>query len=287
MNVIDETNINLSYDSHDRLSDYDRLVYPVVSRRSRGLSLGINLNPDKRCNFDCVYCQVERPQPQRTVRPDLAQLEAELRHWLKRLQEGDYQGYQLQDIALAGDGEPTSEKQLPQVLELLLNLKEEYQLPTSVKLILFTNGSGIDRKDLQQIYPRFFEAGGEVWFKLDYWDPQSLVLINRTKLKYENLIAKLRWFGKQYPVVLQSCFFQWQGQQFDEGIYAPYVELVRTLISEGIQLQKIQAYTLARKPAEADAYPWCDEEMDRLAILLRKKCDLPVELFYEKGGEQG
>ena len=29
-------------------------VYPVISRRSRGLSIGVNLNPDKVCNFDCV-----------------------------------------------------------------------------------------------------------------------------------------------------------------------------------------------------------------------------------------
>ncbi|OMH30271.1 hypothetical protein [Motiliproteus sp. MSK22-1] len=285
MSVVDDATIKLGYDSHDRLSAYDNLVYPVVSRRSRGLSLGINLNPDKRCNFDCVYCQVERPQPSAIIRPDIDQLESELRHWLGRLREGDYRGYLLKDIALAGDGEPTSEKQLPQVLELLLTLKEEYQLPESVKLILFTNGSGMDRKDLQAIYPRFFEAAGEVWFKLDYWDQQSLVEINRTNLKFDSLISKLQRFGNKYPVVLQSCFFQWKGQRFAVELYQPYIELVKTLISEGLQIQKIQAYTLARKPAEMDAHPWPDADMDELAEQLRQQCALSVELFYEKGAE--
>ena len=285
MSVVDDSTITLGYDSHDRLSAYDNLVYPVVSRRSRGLSLGINLNPDKRCNFDCVYCQVERPESSGIIHPDLAQLESELRHWLGRLRDGDYRGYSLQDIALAGDGEPTSEKQLPLVLEMLLNLKKEFQLPQSVKLILFTNGSGIDRKDLQIIYPRFFEAAGEVWFKLDYWDQQSLVEINRTNLKFDSLISKLQRFGNKYPVVLQSCFFQWKTQRFEGDLYQPYVELVKKLISEGLQIQKIQAYTLARKPAEMDAHPWLDADMDKLAELIRQQCAVPVELFYEKGAE--
>ena len=43
-------------------------VYPVISRRSQGLSIGVNLNPDKRCNFDCVYCEVDRRTPGRADR---------------------------------------------------------------------------------------------------------------------------------------------------------------------------------------------------------------------------
>ncbi|GIS62123.1 MAG: hypothetical protein CM1200mP2_43480 [Planctomycetaceae bacterium] len=45
---------------HPRTFHDNRFVYPVLSRRSHGLSVGINLNPDKICNFDCIYCQVDR-----------------------------------------------------------------------------------------------------------------------------------------------------------------------------------------------------------------------------------
>ena len=38
----------------------NRFVYTVVSARARGLSIGINMNPDRFCNFDCVYCEVNR-----------------------------------------------------------------------------------------------------------------------------------------------------------------------------------------------------------------------------------
>ncbi|MEX0791938.1 MAG: radical SAM protein, partial [Pirellulaceae bacterium] len=45
---------------HERGFEANKFVYPVLSRRSKGISLGVNLNPDKRCNFDCIYCQVDR-----------------------------------------------------------------------------------------------------------------------------------------------------------------------------------------------------------------------------------
>lgn len=281
-----EPSIELGYDTHSRLSEYDRLVYPVVSRRAGGLSLGINLNPDKRCNFDCLYCQVSREEPLPRREPDVGQLETELRQWLKDLAEGDYQGYTLQDIALAGDGEPTTVKVLPQVLQLLLDLKAEYAMD-AVKLVLFTNGSGIDRADLVPLLPAFHAGGGEIWFKLDYWDADSLARINRTRLRFERLIDKLTVLGQAYPVVLQSCFFRWGSEGFDLDLYRPYIELVRRLESEGVRIAKIQAYTLARQPSEADAHPWRDAQMDALAGLLRRELQAPVELFYERGVEAG
>ena len=53
---------------HSRLFEQNLYVYPVLSRRSRGISVGINLNPDKVCNFDCVYCQVDRRTPSQAHR---------------------------------------------------------------------------------------------------------------------------------------------------------------------------------------------------------------------------
>src|SRR5947209_8203486 len=38
----------------------NRFVYAVVSARARGLSVGVNMNPDKNCNFNCLYCEVHR-----------------------------------------------------------------------------------------------------------------------------------------------------------------------------------------------------------------------------------
>jgi wyosine [tRNA(Phe)-imidazoG37] synthetase (radical SAM superfamily) len=282
-----EQQIILSFDSHSRLSEFDRLVYPVVSRRSGGLSLGINLNPDKRCNFDCVYCQVERQEPLPKQEPSLQQLEQELRLWLGQISDRGYRGYPLKDIGLAGDGEPTTVRVLPEVLRLLIQLKQEFQLDPEVKLVLFSNATGLDRKDLEPLWQPFYAANGEVWCKLDFWNQDSLEQLNRTSVPFDRLISKITEFGQGHPLVLQSCLFSWQQQSFELSYYEDYIQLVEQLLNQGVQLKKIQAYTLARQPAEAQAKPWSNTDMDRLAARLRERLPVAVELFYESGSEAG
>ncbi|MHC4997174.1 MAG: radical SAM protein, partial [Planctomycetota bacterium] len=67
--------------SHPRLWQDFQYVYPVLSRRSGGLSIGVNLNIDKVCNFHCVYCQVDTHVPPPRTDVDLDQLAEEL-DWL-------------------------------------------------------------------------------------------------------------------------------------------------------------------------------------------------------------
>src|SRR6476620_3901132 len=73
----------------------NRFVYAVISQRAHGLSIGINLNPDKCCNFDCAYCEVNRDLPGRDVVVDIDVLAAELDNLLtltyaQRLREFPY-----------------------------------------------------------------------------------------------------------------------------------------------------------------------------------------------------
>src|SRR4030088_841117 len=66
------------FSQHQRTFDDNRFVYPVLSRRSVGISLGVNLNPDKICNFDCIYCQVDRTRQSETTFVEMPGLLAEL-----------------------------------------------------------------------------------------------------------------------------------------------------------------------------------------------------------------
>src|SRR6516165_11573305 len=65
-----------------------RYVYAVVSRRSKGVSIGVNLNPDKVCNFDCVYCQVDRKTAPVVRTVDEARLLDELDDMLELVSSG-------------------------------------------------------------------------------------------------------------------------------------------------------------------------------------------------------
>ena len=76
------------YTEHPRLFHENTFVYPVLSRRSRGLSIGVNLNPDKVCNFDCIYCQVDRRSAAVTDFVAVERLLAELEQTLELVESG-------------------------------------------------------------------------------------------------------------------------------------------------------------------------------------------------------
>lgn len=271
----------LKVDSHPRLSEYRKLVYPVYSRRAGGLSLGINLNPDKKCNFRCVYCQVDRtPGTKIDFEPTLEQVLEELGFWLEQLKNNQwlFQGHKLKDIAIAGDGEPTMVGFLPLLLKELLRLKKEYQLQ-DCPLVLFTNGTYLNRKDLLDVWPIFFKESGRIWFKLDFWDENSLRTINRTKFTAQQILNNLEAVGKKYPIILQSCFFQWRENEFNEDNYSGYVQLIQNLLLMGVKIESILAYTLARTPEEKDAVPWDEEIMVRLGNYLKERIQTKILVY--------
>src|SRR5215213_328937 len=112
---------------HARLFDHNRFVYPVLSRRSQGISIGVNLNPDKVCNFDCIYCQVDRTTTSETKFVEIAQLLEELEATLQLAASGelfDLPKFQntpenlrrLNDIAFSGDGEPTTYRNFDEII---------------------------------------------------------------------------------------------------------------------------------------------------------------------------
>ena len=128
---------NLDFGDHRRILWDNRYIYPVVSRRSKGLSIGVNLNPDKVCNFDCPYCQVDRTTPGGKRDVDLVVLESELDALLALAASGEIWEHKpfdtvaphlrrVNDVAFAGDGEPTTCKQFQGALELVGTLLERH-----------------------------------------------------------------------------------------------------------------------------------------------------------------
>src|SRR4030065_2010263 len=80
----------LTVTDHDRDAAHRTYVYPVVSRRAGGVSIGINLNPNNACNWRCIYCQVPDLKRGSAPRIDLNKLEIELRSFLHELVDGDF-----------------------------------------------------------------------------------------------------------------------------------------------------------------------------------------------------
>ena len=133
---------------HDRNIFDTRYVYPVVSRRAGGVSVGINLNVNNACNWRCVYCQVPKLVRGKAADIDLKVLRLELEALLSNIKSGSFfekfvspEFRRLNDVALSGNGEPTSSLQLPDVLDIIQETKDSILNDPIVKTVLITNGS--------------------------------------------------------------------------------------------------------------------------------------------------
>jgi hypothetical protein len=254
------SNKPLSTINHDRDSAALRYVYPVVSRRAGGVSVGINLNTNNACNWRCIYCQV--PDLTRGAAPtvDLVVLENELRGFLNELLHGDFMhsrvpegARRINDIALSGNGEPTSSAEFVQVMAIIARVRREVALPETVKTVLITNGSLLYRRPIQQGLRDMAKLNGEVWFKLDRASEAGIQRVNDIRISMskvrDNLIAAI----SLCPTWLQTCWFALDGEPPLRQDEDDYLEFVSALLHDGHKPQGVLLYSLARPSLQAEA----------------------------------
>ncbi|MFH2134437.1 MAG: radical SAM protein [Pseudomonadota bacterium] len=248
-----ESPLNI-YD-HDRDSAGLRYVYPVVSRRAGGVSIGINLNTNNACNWRCIYCQVPDLKLGTAPPVDLALLEQELNGFLSELQHGDFmrrvppEMRRIIDIALSGNGEPTSAQEFPEVIELIGRLK-----PADLKLVLITNGSLMQRDYVQQGLRRMAQLNGEVWFKLDRASEAGMLRVNDTKSKMGLVRRNLAMAVSCCPNTwLQTCWFALDGKAPSRQEEDDYLEFLAACMQDGIKPSGVLLYGLARPSLQPEA----------------------------------
>ncbi len=250
----------LTPSNHDRDSAEMTYVYPVVSRRAGGVSVGVNLNPNNACNWACVYCQV--PNLTRGAAPDidLVRLEAELRVMLTRILHGDFMqtrvpagARRLNDIALSGNGEPTSARVFPQVVELIGRVMADFGLVGKIKLVLITNGSLIDRPRVQTGLGKMAALNGEVWFKYDSATSSGMRSINQTRISPDKQFERLGIAAQLCPTWLQTCVFALDGAPPSVNEQAAYLAAVARVVQHQIPVQGVLLYGLARPSMQPQA----------------------------------
>ena len=195
--------------------------YPVISRRSRGVSLGVNLNPDKVCNFHCVYCEVDRRNPARRRDVDLDQLEQEMATLLDLVASGELfetfpfsgalpEHRRLNDLAFSGEGEPTTSKAFPATVARLAALKKARGLD-EVKLVLITNATRLQEPEVIKGIDLLMANDGEIWAKLDAGLESAYRTFNRSSVPFEFILENLAFAAARWPIHLQSLFQVWEG----------------------------------------------------------------------------
>ena len=250
----------LTTSDHDRRRGGRSLVYPVVSRRARGVSVGINLNPNNACNWRCVYCQVPGLVFGNAPMIELALLEQELREQLAEvLRPGWFEQHapegarRLNDVAISGNGEPTSSRQLPEVLDAVGRVLLALGLLHKIKLILITNGSLIHLERVQLSIAKLAELSGEVWFKLDSASDAGLEAINGFAGGARRQRQNLELCARACPTWIQSCMLRIDGLDPSAAERAAYLAQLEELVRAGIPLQGVHLYTIARPSFQPEA----------------------------------
>jgi wyosine [tRNA(Phe)-imidazoG37] synthetase (radical SAM superfamily) len=275
---------------HARTFRDNRFVYPVISRRSGGVSIGVNLNPDKICNFDCIYCQVDRTRQSETqfvdIEPLLAELDAtlELTTSGRLFEEAEFAATppalrRLNDIAFSGDGEPTTYRNFDAIIEACAAVKRRRGLD-DVKLVLITNASMFHRPHVQRGLALLDANQGEIWAKLDAGTAEYFRLIDRTSIPFQQILDNIAAAARVRPLVIQALFMRVAGEPPSAAEYVAFCDRLQEILAAGGKLQLIQIYTVARKPAESYVEPLLDAEVDALADLVRTRTGLPVAAYY-------
>jgi wyosine [tRNA(Phe)-imidazoG37] synthetase (radical SAM superfamily) len=243
------------------------------------VSIGVNLNTNNACNWRCIYCQV--PGLTRGTAPsvDLEQLRRELTHFLQDVLSGDFlatrapvEARRLNDIALSGNGEPTSAREFEQVIELIGEVRRHVDVPRGVKTVLITNGSLMQRIGVQQGVKTLAALNGEVWFKLDRATDAGVRAVNNTRSSMSRIRANVALAARFCPTWIQTCLFAIDGVGPDEAELRAYVEFLRGCVSAGIALQGVLLYSLAREPFQPEAprlAPLPPEQLETFARPIR------------------
>jgi wyosine [tRNA(Phe)-imidazoG37] synthetase (radical SAM superfamily) len=283
-------NMTEAYRRHERRWKNNLFVYAVVSRRSRGISIGINLNPNKACNFDCVYCQVNRSLPATIQKVDLEILRQELDKILQSENDGSL--YEeapfnaltqtergVRDIAFSGNGEPTTHPGLEEAVRIAADARHRFGLD-SAKLVLLTNAAYLHKPSVRAALAVMDENNGEIWAKLDAGTKEYFTKVNRPRESFGRILDNILNAARVRPLIIQSLWFRIDGNMPPDEEIEAYCGRLNNLISKGGQIQVIQLYTIARDPAEASVSPLSDDELDRIASSIKIRVPLSLEVFY-------
>jgi len=250
----------LSAKNHDRDAVGMTYIYPVISRRAGGVSVGINLNPNNACNWHCAYCQV--PNLVRGVAPviDLDVLRSELTAMLDDIMHGDFMQQrvpedcrQLCDIAISGNGEPTSCQQFDVIVGIILEVMTAFSLLGVIPIRLISNGSYIHKTHVQRGLHLMAEHKGEVWMKVDAATDEAIARINGVDASAELLFKQVTAVAEVCPTWIQTCMLAWHGEEPSKDDIAAYVAFLGRLKEENVPIQGVLLYGLARPSLQPEA----------------------------------
>jgi len=280
--------------THDVAFGYPRdflgnqFVYLAISPRAGGLSVGVNVNPIVKCNFRCLYCEVDRSQPARASCFDVQRMTAELAGTLDLAHTGRlrqwprYAGLpdellQVRQVALSGDGEPTLASHFAEALQAVVHLRALGGFPF-FNIAVITNSTALDRPKVQRAL-RLLAGHDEVWAKLDGGTQAYLNRLNGAEISLKKILGNILSVARQRPVVIQSLFPAIKGEPPAEDEIRQYAQRLKELKQAGAQIPLVQIYSATRPMTMAGCSHLPLKTLSRIARAVRQVAGLRAEVF--------
>jgi wyosine [tRNA(Phe)-imidazoG37] synthetase (radical SAM superfamily) len=266
----------------------NRFVYLAISPRARGLSIGINFNPDAACNFDCLYCDVDRS----IVRPDLLidcdVAARELEQTLALVHSPGLKGLplysalppellSLRHVALSGDGEPTASPQFLEMVQTAVHVRARGRFPF-YKIVLITNASHLDMPEVQEGLT-LFTTQDEVWAKLDAGTQAYMDLVNRGTVPLETILRNILLTARKRPVIIQSLFSSVDGVAPSLEEITAFSNRLKDLKDAGANISLVQIYSATRPTASNRVAHLPLRTMSQIAATVRVIAGVRAEIF--------
>lgn len=280
----------LTVTDHSRDSAGLTYVYPVLSRRAGGLSVGVNFNINNACNWRCIYCQVPDLSLGAPPPIDFQLLEKELRLFLNDVLQGDFfdrfqvdpNNRVIKDIAISGNGEPTSVKDFDKAVDMIGAIATEMGVLPRSHFVLITNGSLIHQAKVQSGLERLKYYGGEVWFKFDSATEAGRERVNHAVQSVDAARRNLLLSAKLCPTKIQTCLVDYQGLGLTDLEKTAYLQFFTDIKKSRVSIDTIMLYSIARpsmqpeaaylKPLPANVMQEFAEEIRALGFEVRVDC---------------
>jgi wyosine [tRNA(Phe)-imidazoG37] synthetase (radical SAM superfamily) len=266
----------------------NRFVYVVISPRAGGLSIGLNMNPDKFCNFDCVYCEVNRDLRPSERELDVNVMAVELEKTLLQIRSGEIRqlaGYgrlspellRLRHVAFSGDGEPTLCANFSEAVQAVAHVRARKFHPF-FKMVLITNGTGLDLPPVQDGL-RYFTREDEIWVKLDAGTQAYMDRVNRSEVPLDKVMENARMVGRKHLIIIQSLFPLIAGQEPPPEEIDQYIQRLRELKDGGAMISLVQIYSATRPNMHSDCGHMSLKSLAGIGQRVKAEIGLKTEVF--------
>ncbi|MFO0704201.1 MAG: hypothetical protein U0525_05830 [Patescibacteria group bacterium] len=276
---------------HDLLTHHDReilgpesLIYPVISRRVGGVSVGINTCPHDPCSLHCLYCEAQARQTGRQIKPYNVELaDRQLRDFLQKCSDGRYLGQPIKAITLSGDAEPTHMRgdTFSHIIKAAVNAKREFGLDQA-KLVVISNALGFGRKEVIAGLETMYEdsLANEVWAKLDAGSQEYFETVSGSKLPLDRIANNIMTASSVFPMRIQTCFMNIDGFVPDAAEIGAYISRINGIVDGCGQIKSVQLYTVRRDTPTERTTPLTKQQMDYMSDVIRPNIHAKLDVYW-------